>query len=606
MCGIAGVWKFNGERLNRGELEKMANTLKHRGPDGEGFWIREDQRLGFAHRRLKIIDLSAQADQPFFSQDGKFVIVLNGEIYNYIELKRKLQQQGYSFSTTSDTEVLLYMYIVHGINCLNYLDGMFAFAIYDKDRDYLFCARDRFGEKPFFFSWYKDTFYFASEVKALFAAGVPSDINEKALYRYFVYNTVENPYVPDETLYQYVKQLPHSHYIVVENNASFRLKKYYEISIKKYEQHDVVERFLYYFDTSIERRLRSDVAVGTSLSGGLDSSSIVVKVAEKKQERQIQYSFSARFPGFTKDEGFYIEKVIQKTHLTPVYVYPNENSMYENLSKIFYHQEFPFGSTSIAAQYEVMKAARDHGVIVLLDGQGADETLAGYDFYRKTYLKELLRTKPWLYWHEKKMLKKNFNLNVQLSTKEWVHLFFPSFFDFMRRMGRKGPHISQSFNLSHSFHESFGDEPSPFQYFYDLNSHLYFSTFVLGLQDLLRYADRNAMAHGVEVRLPFLYHEWVDYIFSLSSSWKIKDGWSKFVLRKAMEPSLPQEITWRKEKIGYEPPQERIFADARFQDLFKEAAGFCQKQGYITQPLADQVWVYLMVYLLYDFANKWK
>jgi len=608
MCGIAGIWRFDHEMISRHVLENMASRLVHRGPDGEGYWLRKDQKIGFAHRRLKIIDLSEAANQPMFSFDKKHVIVLNGEIYNYVELRKDLEKKGYTFSTSSDTEVLLYMYLEYGPRCLDFLDGMFAFALYDMEKDMLFCARDRFGEKPFFFSWYNNVFYFSSEVKALFEVGVPSIISFRGVYRYLVYHSVVYPQFPEETIYEYVKQLPHAHYILLDGKRNFSLRKYYDIAIDdENDSKQVVEKFRELFDTSVERRLRSDVPVGTSLSGGLDSSSIVVEVARKKQQQQVQYSFSARFPGFAKDEGYFIEKVIEQTALIPIYVYPNEHSVFNNLFDIFYHQEFPFGSTSIAAQYEVMKAARDHDVVVLLDGQGADETLAGYEFYRKTYLQQLIRKfHISRYMREKHALASTFQHPIHFSTKEWLQILSPWLFNSLRKMVRTSQMATQAKYVSPELYLACKDEISPYQYFIHLKKHLYFSTFVLGLQDLLRYADRNAMAHGVEVRLPFLYHELVNYVFSLPDDWIIYKGWSKFVLRKAMEPLLPSEITWRKSKIGYEPPQQQIFQSPSFQSLFNEATNFCIHQGFIRMPHPGEEWTYLMILLLHEFSNQWK
>lgn len=565
MCGIAGIFRFKN-RVEFQELKKMTDRILHRGPDAEGHWINSAGNLGLGHRRLSIIDLSSDASQPMHSQDGRFAIVFNGEIYNYLELKKNLETEGIKFYSQSDTEVLLQLYAKMGEACLDKLDGMFAFAIWDEHKKELFCARDRFGEKPFYyFHDEKNMFSFASEMKAIFELKeVPKIVNQRFLYNFFnnIY-AVSNPREPSETLYNKIKKLPAAHFIKI--GADGRLlccKKYWDIDWEKNQnsikEKDAIEEFRNLFVESVVRRLRSDVPVGTSLSGGLDSSTIVCLIDKIKNTGFIQKTFSARFKNFAKDEGFFMNLVIDRTKVDPYFTWPDENKFIENFEELCFHQEEPFGSSSIFAQWEVMKLTKENNVTVLLDGQGADEILAGYRGYYKTYLGELFNAKSKLYKNELETYRERYD---------------PDFFGYLNK---KSPYVMASYAkskmlslfrkevpntsrfLSKDFSDSFNQNDlfrSP--EFKTLNEQLYISTMGgIGLENLLRYADRNSMAFSREVRLPFLSHELVEFIFSLPPGLKIKNGWSKYILRASFENLLPPEITWRKDKIGYEPPQK--------------------------------------------------
>ncbi len=587
----------------------MTDTLAHRGPDGEGQWLSENAMVGLGHRRLSIIDLSDAASQPMLSADGRFAMVLNGEIYNYLELKSQLVAAGHVFKSSSDTEVLLNLYAQYGENCLSMLDGMFAFAVYDNVKHELFCARDRFGEKPFFYAFQNSVFYFASEVKALFAAGIPSTVSERHIFEYLMYQTTTHPAHPHTTMYENVMQLEPAHSIVVKENR-IEKKKYWEIDLNRrisISENEAVEQFRYLFNLSVQRRLRSDVPVGSSLSGGLDSSAIVTEINKIKGANQIQKTFSARFPGFIKDESVFMDAVIGKTNVDPVPVFPSAMSVLQNLDAIWKHQEFPFGSTSIAIQYEVMKAARENGVIVLMDGQGADETLAGYLFYRKTYLEYLRKNNRALFIKESTALKEIHGIAVaknSLKTQISNHRFFPN--RLARNLKRRTTSSKADFflGLNPDLVKPFKNEPSPYLNHNTLKEHLFFSTFNVGLLELLRYADRNAMAHSVEVRLPFLFHELVEFIFALPDHLLIHNGWTKYVLRKAMENQLPEIITWRKDKIGYEPPQEDWMKNKEYADLIFTAQNHLHKEKIIIKIIPEQRWQHLMVYYLLN--NKLK
>lgn len=603
MCGIAGILSFTAP-VDELVLKQMTDSMIHRGPDGAGQWIAENYQLGLGHRRLSIIDLSDAASQPMHSADGRYAMVLNGEIYNYLELKMSLVSAGHSFRSSSDTEVLLKLFSIEGPACLQKLDGMFAFAIYDNIKQELFCARDRFGEKPFYYHSSDEKFLFASEMKALFAAGVGKDVSRKFIFNYLLYGVSDDVNNPSDTFYDSVKQLEPAHCITISREGKLTKQKYWTLSYQSNTQisiEEAVEQYRFLFRQSVERRLRSDVPVGSSLSGGLDSSSVVLEVNRIKGANQVQKTFSARFPGFARDESLFMDMVNAKANVNPVPVFPTADSVMENLEKIWFHQEIPFGSTSVGVQFEVMKAARDNNVVVLLDGQGADETMAGYSFYRNTYLNELRKTNKQKYNAEIKALDENHNWKTPtIGIKQRIQnsSFLP--IDSLRLLRRKmlSPNSPAFLGIHPEMVREFNNQASPFPVFETLKEHLFFSTFKIGLTELLRYADRNAMAHSVEVRLPFLSHELVEFEFSLPSSMLIHDGWSKYILRKSMEDLLPSEIAWRKDKVGYEPPQADWFSKPSYKQIFNQAIITLNKENILAKPDNRFMWQYLMISML--------
>ncbi len=557
MCGIAGIFSKNEDDVSQAKLTLMSEKIKHRGPDGFGFWISEDRKLGFAHRRLSIIDLDVSANQPMHYLN-RYTIVFNGEIYNYIELREFLKNKGYSFRTSSDTEVLLALYDFKGERLLEDLDGMFAFVIYDNVAGSLFCARDRFGEKPFYYYKENGIFLFASEMKALWAAGVPKIPNNRMIYLYLAYNTQHNLNQPDETFYQNIWQLEPSHCLLIDKDQRVFKKKYWDIDLKNRNTTISIDeaalKFTELFTKSITRRLRSDVPVGSSLSGGLDSSSIVMFIDRMKSGLQIQKTFSARFEGFVRDEGKYIEKVLAEINVQPYHVFLTPEGLIGELDKVCYYQEEPFGSTSVIAQWEVMKLAKKNDVTVLMDGQGADEVLAGYFYYFDSFFSSLFRNDRSEFFRQRNCFKELYDRKHNFSASLILDTLLPKAKPGLREIKNKwmpSEHLQQ-------FHSDFSHEYKDLTFKYehsiDLNESLYFILFKGGLQNLLRYADRNAMANGVEVRLPFLSHELVEFVFSLPDNFKLRNGWTKFLLRESMKNILPQEICWRKEKIGFEPP----------------------------------------------------
>jgi len=582
MCGIAGL-VLNSRNINGESIVKaMTDAIKHRGPDGVGFWCNEHNNLYLGHRRLSIIDLSISASQPMKVLE-RYVVIFNGEIYNYLELKEMLTKKGYVFQTLSDTEVLVCMYDYYKENCLDLLDGMFAFVIYDQNENKLFGARDRFGEKPFFYSYTENKeFYFASEIKALWAAGIKREVNENFLFNYLSFGYLQDPNDQGRIFYNNIYKIPPSHYFVFDIEAkNLVIKKYWDIDWHETDEsiaeQEAITNLRELLATSVKRRLRSDVPLGSSLSGGIDSSIIVSLLDDIDCNNQIKRkTFSASFPGFAKDEKYYQKLVISETNVDPYFVYPDEDSFLNNFDTILYHQDEPFGSASINIQYEVFKKAKAENVTVLLDGQGADEIFAGYHGYYHAYFDGLKRESVSKY-------KKEFELYTNLHSDNRINQpirrnkFNPikNFLPIAVREKMKTSIVKLPAAKKIFSDEYFGEYRNSIfklkENFSSLNEALYYSTFKFGLEELLRYADRNSMAHSREVRLPFLNHELVKYVFTLPPHFKIREGWTKWVLRFAYSGLVDEQIIWRKDKIGYEPPQKSWLKNSLFQNKLEES-----------------------------------
>ncbi|MDB5251212.1 MAG: hypothetical protein JWP27_381 [Flaviaesturariibacter sp.] len=588
MCGIAGIIS-SPDKLSLQRLRKMTDRIAHRGPDGEGQWISEKGTAGLAHRRLSIIDLTEAGHQPMHYL-GRYTITFNGEIYNYVEIREQLEKKGYRFQSHTDTEVLMALYDLRKEDCLPELDGMFAFAIWDEQEQTLFCARDRFGEKPFFYHYEAGKeFSFASEMKALWAGGTPKTVDPVMLYSYLNTGSVFDPTDPSHTFYAGIRKLKAGHYIRIDRQLGLQEKRYWELcetSPWTGSFEDACDRFRELFDLSTARRLRADVPVGSSLSGGLDSSLVVCTIDEirKRENRaQVQKTFSARFPGFAKDEGRYMQMVSEKTDTEPHFVFPDDKMLLEEFDRLTYHQEEPFGSASIFVQYCVMRLAKENNVTVLLDGQGADELLAGYHFYFRKYFSEIRRQPR--YAAELSGYKNLHNPSKATLQRLWGEVNLRPLMALpirVKRMMVKPEHATKAF-LDAGRRPDRGHDDSR-----TLNESLIFSSTRGPLEELLRYADRNSMAHSREVRLPFLFHELAEFLINVPASYKIKDGWTKYIMRAATAGRVPEEIVWRKDKIGYEPPQESWMAQDSVRGRIADARQTLVSQGVLEKSILSR------------------
>jgi len=481
----------------------------------------------------------------------------------------------------SDTEVLLALYHKKKEACLNDLNGMFAFAIWDQEAKTLFCARDRFGEKPFYYYQdHTDAVYFASEIKQFWAIGKKKEWSRPQLKAFIMHNEVLDNASLETTFYQNVFALKAAHFFTITPGQKIVQKRYWDIpettSPVRLDENEATEVLLNKLKQSIELRLRSDVPVGSSLSGGLDSSILVALINQfYLAEGQTQHTFSARFKGFKLDEGQFIQLVSEKLKAHSRHdVFLEETNFIESIRQVAQFQDEPFQSASIFAQYFVMKMAHDQKVKVLIDGQGADEILGGYEGLYLQYLKQLFFNQPSLYRTE------------QAAFNE-LHAAKFGIID----MGKD--ESSKAFLKRQLKHVLGLKQPVPDTYFSGI-----LKSYTCGnqLQQLLRYADRNSMAHSVEVRLPFLDHHLVEFIFSLPDQFKLKNGWPKFILRNASNQFLPKEVVWRRDKIGFEPPQENYQVTTYFKGHVKNGKAIASDFG--IEPTENE-WGYFNLSLMH-------
>jgi asparagine synthase (glutamine-hydrolysing) len=558
MCGIAGIISHQPFDKMLSTLKKMSDAIAHRGPDGQGQWANSPKTVGLAHRRLAILDIGQRGAQPMHYKN-RYSISFNGEIYNYIELKKDLEKKGYQFQNNTDTEVLLALYDAFGSDCLHRLDGMFAFAIYDEEKQRVFCARDRFGEKPFYYYHKEGVFYFGSEMKALWAGGVPKMENQTMQYNYLAYGFMNNPENIAETFYQDIYELPHSQYLEYDiRSSSFDIKSYFSIAQESSELSTVEaqEKLQTILKTSVLKRLRSDVTVGTSLSGGIDSS-IIASLVKENSGDQVLKTFSAIFPDYVRDESFYIGKTAEKLNVSSFTCTPSLKEFQQDKLKFLEHQEEPVVDESPYILYKVYELARKNNIKVLLDGQGADEIFAGYHAYFFVYLKELRQRNRILYRDEMKMFKTLANKGLIndyrfFRRQNLLSILFGEKLSDIRIWKQKLDQFkanSLDKTLKRAQHGNSFRRKYVFQ---SLDENLKYDALKGKLQTLLRYADRSSMAHGVEVRLPYLSHELVNFVFSLSSELKIKEGWTKWILRETFKDYLADEVVWRRDKVGAE------------------------------------------------------
>jgi asparagine synthase (glutamine-hydrolysing) len=582
MCGIAGIVSKKESAIREDILQQMVRRIAHRGPDGEGFWINPKKTAALGHCRLAVIDPSPEAAQPMHLFD-RYTILYNGELYNYREIRTELQKAGYSFSTTSDTEVILCAFDCYQEKCLNYFDGMFAFIIWDEFEQRLFGARDRFGEKPFFYCFDQDRFLFASEMKALFEAGVPRQLDPRMVINYLVLGQVQHPARKTQTFYKDIFSLPPAHYFVYENQT-FRSEPYWAIDKQKtisISEADATEQIRSLLKTAVRRRLRSDIPIGMGISGGLDSSTLLYWV-HQAGVNDIQ-TFSARFPGFEKDESGWIKSITQTFKVSNQTITPRADDLSMVLKKLMDHQEEPIGSSSVLAQYLVYQKAAGMGCRVLLEGQGADEVFAGYPRYIHWYLQEMINRYRFSGAVNERRLLREHQIPFSWGIANWLAAYLPSHVAIALEK-KEYRNIMRHTELGDALLEHLpGREWDGLHkpIITKLNDILYFDVFEMGLESLLRYADRNAGAHGAETRLPFLQHELVSFIFSLPSKYKIAHGFPKYILRKSMEGLLPNEIVWRKDKVGYETPQQQWMSDPAVQSLITDSKKKLVDCGYL-------------------------
>ena len=552
MCGIAGQISSTGP-VSASVIKAMTDAIVHRGPDGEGCHIEET--FGFGHRRLSIVDLSNAGHQPMVYID-RYVITYNGEVYNHGELRVELENAGYSFSGHSDTEVILAAYDYWGAECLKRFNGMWAFVIYDRLKKTFFISRDRFGVKPLYYYRDGNVFVFASEMKAILVhPAVVKRINYDSLDKYLSQGPQESL---EDTVFEGIFKFPKASFAIVsadEAMSTFQTQEFWSVqpneSCEPYSPGKAAEYASQYYDLledAVRIRLKADVKVGSALSGGLDSSSIVYLVnqilkAEGKNELQETFSsvFKTRETKYC-DESYYINKVIDQLKVKANLGSVDESEIPDIHRRIIKSYESPPDNTCVAGTI-VFRVVKSTDVKVTLDGQGADEQLAGYLGYLNTYLTSLR------------------------------YLDFLKEARYVLRIPRAWKHVVAAFVML-NFRILFGEyrlvrtlKWFGFDYEPNLNRRLK-DDFDTALVNLLHYSDRVSMAYSIESRAPFMDYRLVEFLCSIPACYKIHNGWTKYIARLAFNGKLPDEICWRQDKMGWPSPEDYWFRSSGLRSWF--------------------------------------
>jgi len=563
MCGING-FTYKDQK----KIKLMNNTLKHRGPDALKYKLFSN--LSFGHARLSIIDLSSAGDQPM----TKFglTIIFNGEIYNYIEIKEELKKKGYKFTTKTDTEVILAAYDYWGKNCLNKFNGMWAFAIYNKKKEELFLSIDRFGIKPLYYHISNNELIFSSEIKPILKLGIIRKPNLKKISAYLNHGLSD---YNKETFFENIYSFDPGSYLIWNLKTSkYTIKKYYKLKNNKTKitEKKAINKTNNLLKDAIKLRFRSDVEVGCCLSGGLDSSAIV-GISNKLYPNQKLKTFSAIFPNSKINEEKYIDLVSKKFKTKKFKTNPNYKELIEDLDDLIYHQEEPFGSTSIYAQYRVMKQVSQKKIKVLLDGQGADELFGGYHLYFNSYINQLLK--------DRKIIE------IIFSKLFWKYITFYLLSNpnriFEQIFKRKKSNIYNLKQINITYPKYIDD-------------YLLFCM-TTNLKSLLKWEDKNSMRFSIESRVPYLDYRLVEFAFSLPYYFKIKNFETKHIFRKTIKNYVPKKIIERKDKIGFATPEKDWLKTREFDT-------FVKKIIYSNSFVSRTIWDYKKIQKIYQKKNK--
>ncbi len=560
MCGICGV-VAPGRPAEAATVEAMSARLAHRGPDGAGSFAGDGCALGF--RRLAILDLSDAGMQPFASPNGRYRLVHNGEIYNYRELRAELDAHGHRFHTGTDTEVLLAAFVEWGEACVERFVGMWAFAVWDVEAQRLFASRDRFGIKPFYYREGGGRLVFASEPKAFLAdSGARLEPNPVAIAEYLTQSYLDHT---EETFFADVRRLPPAHSLVYDRDG-LHVSRYWRLEPREAPSGDPAEAVREAFLDAIRLHLRSDVPVGSCLSGGIDSSAVVGSVARLLRDSAAdatavgrrQRTFTAYFDDAGFDERPYAEAVVAAAGAEPHWITFDDRQLVEDVPAIVACQDEPFGSTSMVAQWYVMRAAKQAGLTVMLDGQGGDEVFGGYRAFVGFRLADLLARGRLPSLVSELRAFSDVHSAAALATS-LARPFAPDALTQAVRARTRGAAPLLHPDLR-GLAAPVSSNDSRFRE--RLRRHQELLLMRRGLPELLRYEDRNSMAHSLEARVPFLDHRLVELAFSLPGGELIRSGRTKDVLRRALAEVLPASVAARRDKLGFVTPERRWFRGA--------------------------------------------
>jgi len=546
MCGIVGI--ISNKTIDKTNLEQMNDTMIHRGPDGYGLYI--ENNFGFGHRRLSIVDLSDHGHQPMHYKE-RYTITYNGEVYNHIELRDELEKVGYKFISHTDTEVIMAGYDYWGIESFNKFNGMWAFCIYDKQNDEYIFSRDRFGIKPLYYYCDGDSFLFASEIKAILKYKDIKTIKPNIEYLNIYLEEGPKEYLK-ETAFSDILRFNFNSYVVAKKDdllkGNLEFKKYWSVkpnlSNESFDEEKLQKYAKEYYELlkdAVKLRLRADVKVGSALSGGIDSSSIVslineVHREEGKQESQETFSSVYKSEGTTDcDESAYIDELAKYLNVKSNQIEPKVEDIPKEIEKMIYFIENPPSGTLMSSWHN-FKMVGDSDITITLDGQGADEQLAGYEGYITNYISNISffeALKEYSLIDNKKYKRR--------AKKALVINFMTNLF------GKKN--ALKILKLKYQDIE---------KYALPLNEKL-LNDLKNSLPNLLHYADKTSMAYSIESRMPFMDYRIVEYLFTIPASYKYHKSWSKYLSRVAMDKKLPQNILWRKDKMGWPIPEQFWF-----------------------------------------------
>ena len=572
MCGIAVICGISGKPADEATLQRMTQSIAHRGPDDSGHYL--DRAVGLGFRRLSILDLSQTGHQPMISDDGRFVLVFNGEIFNYVELRRELSSLGYQIRSTGDSEVLLNAYRQWGSDCLAKLNGMWAFIVYDRVNRRLFGSRDRFGVKPLFMYRQREQVLFASEIKAIRASGLyQGGINWKVASRFLVEGNLDDT---GESFYEGIDPVPAGSAFELDLDGAWKSWMYWDLDhVPSVEAKDPAKEFAELFEDAVRLRMRSDVPVGVCLSGGLDSTSIIC--AASRQRAESNQAASGRLQAFCYmakefDESRYIIDTLAVTGAQLRELQTGPKELWQSLRRMLWYQDEPVHSMTPIVSFQLMNLVASNGIRVVLNGQGADETIGGYFSYFEDYWRELLRTGRWGKARAEIQAYTNIHGGSSFHSLKIavVNLLVTSLHGMSLYRGLADRRHARKVQ-SHPW------------FVRDLAAHFPSSERARGLNKLtdvlkrsvtdsplplyLRIEDRNSMAHSVEARLPFMDYRLVSFLFGLPSQWKIRGPWNKFVLREAMRGRIPESVRTRPDKMGFPTAGKQWFAHDLYEPM---------------------------------------
>jgi len=566
MCGIVGIWKLDGTKVDEEEINPLTDALAHRGPDGRGVYLDRDFSLGLGHRRLAIFDLSERGRQPMSYANGRYWITYNGEIYNFIELKIELESLGYSFRSASDTEVILAAYDRWGEECQYKFNGMWALAIWDKKDKKLFLSRDRFGIKPLHYYYDGKIFLFSSELKGFLA--LPNFKQE--ISQEFIIQELTDPRKTigkEDCMLKGVKKLLAGHCLSLTLDKRIKIKRWWNtlehIEEAPKEFSAQVEKFREIFFDACNIRMRSDVPIGTALSGGLDSTSVLSTMALLKeqsnngvrQNTDWQKAFVATFKGTEQDERKLAEDVIKKINGQGVFVEVNMEDAIEHIEQVIFQFEKIYCEIPVGP-WIIYQAMRKKGIVVSLDGHGGDELFGGYHHHLEWAMRDTVWPipRPFRLLSLRRMLTKMYPNQLDVSMPTIPYLW-------KRKVYKSKPE---------NYPALIADQPL-MKNFDSLTRGLYTDTHFFLLPNNLHYYDRPSMGHGVEVRTPFLDWRLVCYAFSLPSSSKIGGGFTKRIVREAMKEILPENVRTRAIKLGFGNPRREWYKKEKMKRFFLDS-----------------------------------